>query len=185
MSVPIGSALPRSLPLKNQTIARGKIRDATVQCSSSQISVRGSQTNDYGNGMTLIKRRDMFSLTLGLSSFVIGSFDAEGAGLPPEEKPRLCDDACETELENVWWDYIAPSFIYITWHMVQIHCLSYVFPSFSGKKRLFLWYSLKVYRILSQGITDKNLRATFGLQVGIMGYILFILDIIVVQMGDY
>ncbi|XP_058094211.1 peptidyl-prolyl cis-trans isomerase FKBP16-3, chloroplastic isoform X2 [Magnolia sinica] len=28
-------------------------------------------------------------------------FDAKGAGLPPEEKPKLCDNECEKELENV------------------------------------------------------------------------------------
>ena len=28
--------------------------------------------------------------------------NANAAGLPPEDKPKLCDDACEKELENVW-----------------------------------------------------------------------------------
>lgn len=48
-------------------------------------------------------RRDFLGLALGgVSTFFIHSLDANGAGLPPEEKPKLCDDACERELENVW-----------------------------------------------------------------------------------
>jgi peptidylprolyl isomerase len=38
---------------------------------------------------------------LGASAFGLAAFDAVAAGLPPEEKPKLCDAACETQLENV------------------------------------------------------------------------------------
>ncbi|PPD92032.1 hypothetical protein GOBAR_DD11019 [Gossypium barbadense] len=31
----------------------------------------------------------------------LNSPNADGIGLPPEEKPKLCDDACKKELENV------------------------------------------------------------------------------------
>ncbi|KDO52427.1 hypothetical protein CISIN_1g030573mg [Citrus sinensis] len=51
--------------------------------------------------MNLVSRRDLIGLVLGVSTLILDSFDAKGAGLPPEEKPRLCDDACEKELENV------------------------------------------------------------------------------------
>ncbi|CAN4106670.1 unnamed protein product [Withania somnifera] len=37
----------------------------------------------------------------GVSSFLMGSCYAEAAGLPPEEKPKICDATCEKELENV------------------------------------------------------------------------------------
>lgn len=39
---------------------------------------------------------------VGLLGLVGGATLAEAAGLPPEDKPKLCDDACEKELENVW-----------------------------------------------------------------------------------
>ena len=38
----------------------------------------------------------------GVPSILMNSSNANGAGLPPEEKPKLCNDACEKELENVW-----------------------------------------------------------------------------------
>lgn len=49
-----------------------------------------------------MKRRNFLKLGVGVLSLVGGSRFAEAAGLPPEEKPRLCDDDCEKELENVW-----------------------------------------------------------------------------------
>lgn len=59
-------------------------------------------TSVRGDEMNLVSRRDLIGLVLGVSTLILDSFDAKGAGLPPEEKPRLCDDACEKELENVW-----------------------------------------------------------------------------------
>ncbi|OVA08801.1 Peptidyl-prolyl cis-trans isomerase [Macleaya cordata] len=56
---------------------------------------------EYDDQITLVKRRDMIGLAFGISCLVISSSDANGGGLPPEEKPRLCDSACEKELENV------------------------------------------------------------------------------------
>lgn len=52
-----------------------------------------------------VKRREMIMLTFGLVSRVVmtGNHDAaQAAGLPEEDKPRLCDDECVKELENVW-----------------------------------------------------------------------------------
>ena len=43
----------------------------------------------------------MVGVALGASALGLAAFDAVAAGLPPEEKPKLCDAACETELENV------------------------------------------------------------------------------------
>lgn len=48
-----------------------------------------------------MNRRDVLGLTIVSSNLLLLSFSAEAAGLPPEEKPKLCDDACEKELENV------------------------------------------------------------------------------------
>ncbi|KAL4329414.1 hypothetical protein AHAS_Ahas13G0297700 [Arachis hypogaea] len=47
-------------------------------------------------------RRDFLGLALGVSSLFVGSLEGKGAGLPPEDKPKLCDEACEKGLENVW-----------------------------------------------------------------------------------
>ncbi|XP_074281444.1 peptidyl-prolyl cis-trans isomerase FKBP16-3, chloroplastic [Silene latifolia] len=53
-----------------------------------------------GSSLSLVKRRNVIGLFLGLS-LAIESRDAEAAGLPPEQKPKLCDEACEKELENI------------------------------------------------------------------------------------
>ncbi|XP_078164775.1 FKBP-like peptidyl-prolyl cis-trans isomerase family protein isoform X2 [Carex rostrata] len=48
-----------------------------------------------------IKRRSMVGLLCGISAFNLLPFKANGAGLPPEDKPKLCDESCEKELENI------------------------------------------------------------------------------------
>ncbi|MBA0854574.1 hypothetical protein Goshw_002004, partial [Gossypium schwendimanii] len=67
------------------------------------IIVRSSscKTRKYSNGPDLVTRRDVMGLLFGVPIISLNSPDADGAGLPPEEKPKLCDDACEKELENV------------------------------------------------------------------------------------
>ncbi|KAM7264012.1 hypothetical protein ACFE04_001695 [Oxalis oulophora] len=72
----------------------------SVQCTND-ISVRASRTKECVNKLDLINRRDLIGLTLGVSSLFLDTFPANGAGLPPEEKPKLCDESCEKELENV------------------------------------------------------------------------------------
>jgi peptidylprolyl isomerase len=66
------------------------------------LKAEASRATEWRDEFNVIKRRDFMGLIFGLSSLFIDSFDAKGAGLPPEEKPRLCDDTCEKELENVW-----------------------------------------------------------------------------------
>ncbi|XP_048232982.1 peptidyl-prolyl cis-trans isomerase FKBP16-3, chloroplastic [Ricinus communis] len=90
LMVPMASASVKNL----STTRRGnKVRGFTVQCSNSELN------------FCSIKRRDIIGLVFGVSSSIMlvdsSSEVAKGAGLPPEEKPRLCDDACEKELENV------------------------------------------------------------------------------------
>ncbi|KAK3124007.1 hypothetical protein QOZ80_8AG0639220 [Eleusine coracana subsp. coracana] len=46
-------------------------------------------------------RRSLLGVAMGASAFGLAAFDAVAGGLPPEEKPKLCDAACENELENV------------------------------------------------------------------------------------
>lgn len=60
-------------------------------------------TVEDAEGYNTTKRRELLMGLgfCGVSSFLVGSCYAEGAGLPPEEKPKLCDATCEKELENV------------------------------------------------------------------------------------
>ncbi|PIA29644.1 hypothetical protein AQUCO_05800039v1 [Aquilegia coerulea] len=54
--------------------------------------------------VSLKTRRDYIIgglVVLGISSFVVSDSPSQGAGLPPEEKPKLCDLECENQLENV------------------------------------------------------------------------------------
>lgn len=100
-SIGLGSAFAKSLYTDHQ-ISRGKIRGVSVQCLSSRIGVKASKTYEYEDNSSFVKRRDAIGLVIGVSSLFINSFGANAAGLPPEEKPKICDDACEKELENVW-----------------------------------------------------------------------------------
>ncbi|KAJ1410467.1 FKBP-type peptidyl-prolyl cis-trans isomerase domain [Sesbania bispinosa] len=66
------------------------------------LNVKSSEKTEYTAMFNTNSRRDFLGLALGVSGLFIHSLDAAyGAGLPPEEKPKLCDDTCEKELENV------------------------------------------------------------------------------------
>ena len=100
----VGSTCGRSPSFTPQSILVDKLRRLVVK-------VKSSETRECTTAMfNANSRRDFLGLALGVSGLFIGSLDANGAGLPPEEKPKLCDDTCEKELENVWWDYIVPFF---------------------------------------------------------------------------
>ncbi|KAE8804933.1 Peptidyl-prolyl cis-trans isomerase FKBP16-3, chloroplastic [Hordeum vulgare] len=57
------------------------------------------------NGGGVVTRRGVVgAVALGVSSSAFclqAALDAVAGGLPPEEKPKLCDAACEAELENL------------------------------------------------------------------------------------
>ncbi|CAI0396867.1 unnamed protein product [Linum tenue] len=70
-------------------------------CSTVELS---SSRRDFNRTRTcaLANRRNVIGvILLGGSSLVTGGFEAGGAGLPPEDKPKLCDESCVKELENV------------------------------------------------------------------------------------
>lgn len=83
-----------------QSNAGRRLGGPFVRCSGAVPKV--SNVVKCGGYVTSVKRRDAIGLLCGLSSFFINSFEVNGAGLPPEEKPKLCDNTCEKELENVW-----------------------------------------------------------------------------------
>ncbi|CAO2192320.1 unnamed protein product, partial [Urochloa humidicola] len=54
-----------------------------------------------GGSNATATRRGLLGVALGASALGLAALDAVAAGLPPEEKPKLCDAACESELENI------------------------------------------------------------------------------------
>ncbi|KAJ9178317.1 hypothetical protein P3X46_010211 [Hevea brasiliensis] len=100
--LPIGSGSVNTLSGIRHGSSCDKVRGFAVQRSNLEIRVRASRSRDqFKDDICSIKRRDVLGLVLGVSSMLVHSSEAKGAGLPPEIKPRLCDDTCEKELENV------------------------------------------------------------------------------------
>ncbi|XP_022723099.1 peptidyl-prolyl cis-trans isomerase FKBP16-3, chloroplastic isoform X2 [Durio zibethinus] len=93
--LPVGSASGKSLSASHLVLSNVRAQAPIVRCLSCK------RTRKYSNGLNLVTRRDMIGLLFGASSILLNSPYANGAGLPPAEKPILCDDACEKELENV------------------------------------------------------------------------------------
>lgn len=86
-------------PANHQIKARENIEGAIIRCSngwhdSEALLMKGPMLN-------LVNRRSVIRLFLGLSCLTRDINVANAAGLPPEERPKLCDNACEKELENV------------------------------------------------------------------------------------
>ncbi|PKI37588.1 hypothetical protein CRG98_042012 [Punica granatum] len=69
------------------------------QRSTSETGV--SRQTENRRTSRLVNRRDAIGLICSVSGLLMGTLGTNGAGLPPEQKPRLCDDTCEKELENV------------------------------------------------------------------------------------
>ncbi|OMO87964.1 hypothetical protein CCACVL1_08632 [Corchorus capsularis] len=90
--LPLGSSSAKS----HVAVSNGRAQGLIVSCSSSKTRKHSERLNNL-----VISRRDVMGLLFGVPSILLNSPDAYSAGLPPEEKPKLCDDACEKELENV------------------------------------------------------------------------------------
>ena len=88
--------------MSSDLISSDRVQGLVVRCSTLDLKAEASRASEWRDEFNVIKRRDLMGLVFGLSGLFIDSFDAKGAGLPPEQKPRLCDDTCEKELENVW-----------------------------------------------------------------------------------
>ncbi|XP_060184577.1 peptidyl-prolyl cis-trans isomerase FKBP16-3, chloroplastic isoform X1 [Lycium barbarum] len=89
----------------HQTIGKTQIRSGVTRKCVSLLRIQANLmgTTEEAEGYNITKRRDLlmgFGFCVA-SSFLMGSSYAEAAGLPPEEKPKLCDAECEKELENV------------------------------------------------------------------------------------
>ncbi|KAF4396977.1 hypothetical protein F8388_004945 [Cannabis sativa] len=80
----------------SQGICSRKFSSGVVRCSNLELKASNCDEIKLSK-----RRREVIGLMLGASSLFVESFAANGAGLPPEDKPKLCDVACEKELENV------------------------------------------------------------------------------------
>lgn len=98
----LGSGSRRSLYGNRKGVFSGKVGGVAVKCCDAQVRVKTSRTREYWAERNSLKRREVIGLIFGVSSLFIEPLAVNGAGLPPEQKPKLCDDACEKELENVW-----------------------------------------------------------------------------------
>ncbi|CAH1436136.1 unnamed protein product [Lactuca virosa] len=104
--LPLGSSFAVKLS-NNYEISRGRPRRVPAKYLRLGLRAKASQSVGYGyeDNMALIKRRDVIgiglAITVSASSPLIQSLNAKAAGLPPQEIPRLCDETCEKELENV------------------------------------------------------------------------------------
>ncbi|CAN6844904.1 unnamed protein product [Brassica oleracea] len=68
----------------------------TPRCISTRVMIASETRNKS------CSRRDAMLLVLGVSGLSMNYLPAAyAAGLPPEDKPRLCEAECEKELENV------------------------------------------------------------------------------------
>ncbi|XXG45054.1 hypothetical protein AAC387_Pa02g0240 [Persea americana] len=78
-----------------------KVRCSIIRCSVLEHGVKEIGVTKYKEDSHFINRRCAVGLFFSMYGLGVAPFDARGAGLPPEQKPKLCDDACEKELENV------------------------------------------------------------------------------------
>ncbi|GAB4825579.1 hypothetical protein Ancab_008453 [Ancistrocladus abbreviatus] len=102
--LPLGSVLPKCTPVHYPTIAgdrKGAPLATPTPCSKASYLFEVAMGRDH-HGEIIVKRRDVIRVFLGVSCLLPGDlFDAKAAGLPTEQKAKLCDDTCEKELENV------------------------------------------------------------------------------------
>uniref|UniRef100_A0A0F7H0B9 peptidylprolyl isomerase n=1 Tax=Cypripedium formosanum TaxID=53042 RepID=A0A0F7H0B9_9ASPA len=78
-----------------------KTSNFELLCLYSNNRKISASMDKFTKGDTLTSRRTAFRLIAAISAFGLATYKTNGAGLPPEQKPRLCDDTCEKELENV------------------------------------------------------------------------------------
>lgn len=97
----VGSTCSKHFSTSHQ-IASGKLQCTNMRCLSSVLEIKASKETDVEYEVSLVTRRNMIGLALGVSSHLLYSSSAKSAGLPPEDKPMLCDEECQKELENVW-----------------------------------------------------------------------------------
>ncbi|KAH1113506.1 hypothetical protein J1N35_006884 [Gossypium stocksii] len=74
---------------------------SNIKAQAIIVRYSSCKIRKYSNGRDLVTRKDVMGLFLGFSIISLHSQNSNGVGLPFKEKPKLCDDACEKELESV------------------------------------------------------------------------------------
>ncbi|VFQ64696.1 unnamed protein product [Cuscuta campestris] len=69
--------------------------------TSVGAGVQSSNAIERQGQCSVVNRRNLINIGVGLLWLHSGSALVEAAGLPPEDKLTLCDESCEKELENV------------------------------------------------------------------------------------
>ncbi|TVU04786.1 hypothetical protein EJB05_47920 [Eragrostis curvula] len=80
---------------------RNRALSSEAACSCRAAAGGSAAQCGAADEFAVSTRRSLLGVALSASAFGLAAFDAVAGGLPPEEKPKLCDAACESELENV------------------------------------------------------------------------------------
>ncbi|MQM13750.1 hypothetical protein Taro_046674 [Colocasia esculenta] len=100
--LPLGSGFAKiNASYRHRTFFSQTVQRPRLQCCASDYGVKITDPEKCKEDLIFIGRRTLIGLASVASGFSLTSTDARGAGLPPEEKPKLCNDECEKELENV------------------------------------------------------------------------------------
>ncbi|CAI9099484.1 OLC1v1036311C1 [Oldenlandia corymbosa var. corymbosa] len=94
-----GPAQCQYLKTKEHAVTRGHSKVAIARCLSA--GPPDAPASRDGSMLASISRRGVLGMAIGFSNILLLPVFTEAAGLPPEEKPKLCDEDCEKELENV------------------------------------------------------------------------------------
>jgi len=92
--------------LRGGGASRSRVLGSEAPCCCKALAAAGNAAQCGAADSFVISsgsstRRGLLGVALGASALGLAALDAVAAGLPPEEKPKLCDAACESELENV------------------------------------------------------------------------------------
>ena len=84
--------------------SRALISEAACCCKAAAVgrsAVQCGVADEFFIGGGSNTQTGLVGVALGASALGLAAFDVVATGLPPEEKPKLCDAAYETELQNV------------------------------------------------------------------------------------
>ncbi|WOK96491.1 peptidyl-prolyl cis-trans isomerase FKBP16-3, chloroplastic isoform X2 [Canna indica] len=98
--LPSGPSFVKKRWCNSHIMPTNRMPNFKVHCSASEPGHKALRKGMYED-LASSSRRSAIGLMLFMSTFGLVSADSHGAGLPPEEKPRLCNDECEKELENI------------------------------------------------------------------------------------
>ncbi|XP_068667031.1 peptidyl-prolyl cis-trans isomerase FKBP16-3, chloroplastic [Aristolochia californica] len=98
---PLGSLIPKIPAFSHHKLVGPRFQTLEVRCSAPGHGSRADEVNGYNKDDRIISRRSAIGFIFVTSGLGLTPAMSKGAGLPPEEKAKLCDDECEKELENV------------------------------------------------------------------------------------